>query len=164
MTKERVSQAEAAKRLGLTPQAIGQWAVKPRAPVGMAAGRRVLLWPDFPRWREAELTKEARGTKERPADQKAAIQRKLIADTVLAELLVAEKEGTLVAASVVEATVGGMADRVRAVLVNVPSNYSLHLERAGVDPLVGQTVLTKIADDLTEALRGVVDDIDDPES
>jgi hypothetical protein len=55
--KEEYTQAEAADRLGITPQALGVWARKPGAPVVTRKGRPFCVWPDFPRWREAELEK-----------------------------------------------------------------------------------------------------------
>lgn len=159
---EKVSQADAAKRLGLTPNAIGQWAVRPGAPVEMAGSRRVLLWPAFPRWRESELRKEGR-TDGRPESEKEAIRRKLVADAVMAELNVAQKEGELIAVQVHEAVVGDLCDRLRAVIVNMAGNYLVDLERLGVTPQAGQAVLEKIAADLTGCLRRVADDIETSE-
>lgn len=163
MSKERVQQSEGARRLGLTPQAIGLWAVRPGAPTSSIKGKRLLIWPDFPRWRETELKREARGVG-RPEDQKAAQKRKMIADAVLAELMVAEKEGALIALSVHEDVVGEIGARFLSVIQNFPSNYLIDLEKAGVDPAKGQAVLEKIAGDLTGCLRASVDDFDDDDS
>lgn len=163
LSRERVTQSEGAKRLGITPQAIGQWAVRPGAPAELKNGKRVLFWPDFPRWREAEIKREARGVG-RPEDEAAAQKRKLIADAVLAELAVAEKEGALIALQVHEDVVEELGARLLSVIQNFPSNYLVDLERAGIEPAKGQAVLEKIAADLTGCLRASVDDFDDPES
>lgn len=139
------------------------WAVRAGAPVASVKGKRLLVWPDFPRWREGEIKKESR-VRERPEDERDALRRKMIADAVLAELAVAEKEGVLIALQVHEEVFGEVCDRLRAALTNAPSNYLVDLERAGVDAAVAQRVLEKIADDLTGCLRAVVDDFDDSES
>lgn len=51
--------AEAHRRLGLTAQAIGMWARRPGAPVRVDGRKVWLRWPDFARWREQELAKQA---------------------------------------------------------------------------------------------------------
>lgn len=163
MSKERVQQSEGAKRLGISPQAIGMWAVRPGAPVELVKGKRVLIWPDFPRWREAEIKREARGT-DRPKDQEAAQKRKMIADAVLAELAVAEKEGALIATEVHEQVVGEIGARFLGVIQNLSSSYLVDLEEAGVEPTKAQAVLDKIAADLTGCLRASVDDFDSDDS
>ncbi len=49
----------AAERLGLTAQAIGQWTIKPGAPVRREGSRVWVRFPDFARWREQELARQA---------------------------------------------------------------------------------------------------------
>ena len=46
---------DAGKRLGLTHQAVGTWSSRPGAPIETVAGKRLLVWPDFPRWRDEQL-------------------------------------------------------------------------------------------------------------
>jgi hypothetical protein len=58
--KEEVPQAEAAYRLGITPQALGMWAKRAHAPVILRRGKPICLWPDFPRWRDAERERQIR--------------------------------------------------------------------------------------------------------
>lgn len=61
MPKQKKTTAEAADGVGITPQALGKWASRPGAPVETAKnGERVYLWPDFPRWREQELVRQAK--------------------------------------------------------------------------------------------------------
>jgi phage terminase Nu1 subunit (DNA packaging protein) len=105
----------------------------------------------------AVATAVAELERRRPADLEEARRRKLVAEAVLAEIAVREKEGELVPADVHQDVVGQMAERLRAVCINAPSNYALMLERVGVDPATAQQVLEQIAEDLTRALRGAAD-------
>src|SRR5690606_18180724 len=88
------------------------------------------------------------------ADAKLAKTR---GEARLIEIEIAEQEGRLVPVEDVEAVGAEIGDRLRAVLINMPSNYILHLERAGVAPEQGQAVLEEIAEELTRALRGAVE-------
>lgn len=54
-----ISATDGAKRLGLTAQAVGQWASRPGAPARKIGTRVWLRWPDFARWRETELCRTA---------------------------------------------------------------------------------------------------------
>ncbi|MFN2327013.1 MAG: hypothetical protein ABR551_14205, partial [Gemmatimonadales bacterium] len=90
--------------------------------------------------------------------------REQIARAVLAEIAVAEKEGAVIATEAHTEVVSELAERLRAAIVNIPSNYGVDLERAGVDPAKAQGILERLATNLTQRLREVVDDDDDPES
>lgn len=161
--RERYLQAEAARRLGISPQAIGMWTNRPGVPVERVGKKVYYLWPDFPRWRDAEIARKIREearANDRPGDLVEAEKRQAIANAVLAELKVAEKEGELVSVQILDEQVGGLCDRLMAGVRNIPSNYLVDLERAGVEPAVGQKILEKIAADLTGTLRNVVDDDD----
>ena len=92
---------------------------------------------------------------------KEARDLRTINESKLIAMDLAEREGKLVTVEDVEAVVGEIGDRLRAVLINLPSNYVLHLERAGVLPEKGQAVLEEIAEELTRALRGAVEEMDD---
>ncbi len=55
----KIRGSEGARRLGLTLQAIGQWASRPGAPAERVGTALWLYWPSFPRWREQELQRQA---------------------------------------------------------------------------------------------------------
>ena len=55
-----LTQQAVADKLGLTPQAVGVWAVKPGCPTKQNGKGRLLLYPDFARWREKELRRQER--------------------------------------------------------------------------------------------------------
>lgn len=160
--QERVGIVEAAKRLGLTHQALGQWAARPGAPIELRDGKRYCLWPTFPRWREFERDRALREKKQDPpADTKEARQRLLVAEVTMAEIDAARAEGKLIPVEDLEAVVAELGERLRAALINLPSNYQLDLERAGVAPEAAQEVLERIAEDLTRSLRETVAEMDE---
>ncbi len=154
MKQELKTQSEAAHALGVSPQAVGMLCKQPGAPTKAKDGKRFLLWPQFPEWYHAKLRAEGRErAKEKPKDLAEAMKRQQFAETQLLEMEVAEKEGKLITAEDHEAVTGEMADRLRATLVNLPSNHLLDLERAGVAPEVAQGILERIAEELTRCLR-----------
>lgn len=113
--KESVTQSEAAKRLGMTPQALGMWAAKSGAPV-IAAGRlRRCLWPDFPIWYRESLIKSRRGP-EPPSGRAESEARQESAKAQLLELKLAEQQGRLMTTDHYRRVVGEAFDRVTAQL------------------------------------------------
>lgn len=92
---------------------------------------------------------------------KQARDRRTIIESKLIEMDLAEREGRLVTVEDVDAVGAEIGDRLRAVLINLPSNYTLHLERAGVAPEKGQAVLEEIAEEMTRSLRGAAEELDD---
>jgi len=121
--KELVTNSEAARRLGMTPVSIGQWAAKPGCPTNGVGAKRRLVWPDFPKWRDQELARQIRAeAKEsaRPADLEEAKARKMAAEAELAELELAKARGDLI--TVDDAVKGAekLFERLRARLIAVP--------------------------------------------
>lgn len=104
---------EAARRLGMTAQAMGQWAIRPGAPVRLVGRRREYQWPAFPRWRERELTRQARD-EARPRDRNEAEERLAAARAQLAEIELEEKRGSVCTRDQYDAAVGAVYERVRA--------------------------------------------------
>jgi len=119
--------ADAAKQLGLTNQAIGQWCAKPGAPV-RKDGRKVWVqWPDFARWREKELTDQAK----KDSKQDEFYKRRQAAETRTAEIAVeraelalARERGECVAVEDYEAALGTVIDRLTARLRAMPVRLS----------------------------------------
>lgn len=157
-----MSQKVLAAALGLTPRQIHNL-VALGLPREVNGGRAEYPWPAALRW-YVTYREEAAAKRAAPDNADDAKVRKLIAEARLAEITVAEKESTLVPAATLDAVVGELAERLRAVLINIPSQYGLDLERAGVPPAAAQEVLEDIAESLTRALRATPDEIleDDP--
>jgi terminase small subunit / prophage DNA-packing protein len=117
-------------------------------------------------WREERAARKALAATEstRPADFEEARTRKMAAEAQLAEIEVAEKQGQVVPIAVLESEVAAIGSRLRAVLINTPSNYTVHLERAGISAAAAQDVLERLSEELTRALRKPIDDLpDEPE-
>lgn len=97
----------------MTAQALGVWAVRPDAPVRLRGRRREYQWPAFPRWRERELTRQARD-EARPKDRNEAEERLASAKAQLAEVELEEAKHNTCTREQHEAAVGALLERVRA--------------------------------------------------
>lgn len=107
--------SEAAERLGLTPQGLGQYAKRPGAP-SRVDGRNVFVqWPAFARWREEQIAAAAQ-----PADLDSARARKANAEAEIAELELAKARGQMVTVADYERALGVMCDRFVARLRALP--------------------------------------------
>lgn len=159
-----VSATQLAELYGVDDRTITNWVNEdPACPSAKRKRLRVFDTVAVAEWFAERRARQAvaKVQKQAPTDEKDARRRKLMAEAILAEIAVREKEGELIPADVHEDVCGQLADRMRAVCINAPSNYSLDLERAGVPAAQAQELLEKIADDLTRALRGVVDQVVD---
>ncbi len=118
-----ISAADAAKRLFLTQQSIGMWCARPGAPVRKDGTRVLVRWPEFLRWREEELVKQAKADSA-PVSLDDARSRKLNAEAELAELEVAKARGEFVAVADYEAALARVCDRLAARLRALPVRLS----------------------------------------
>lgn len=149
---EEVTQAEAAKRLGITPQALGVWTRRPGAPVVLRKGRPMCIWPDFPRWRDAERERQVR----QESKPDSAVNAELRYETARAtkmEMEVAVLERTLVPADETAEKVGAVLGGVRSQILNLPQR--LAPEMVGVKSI--QEARAKLDDGVAgvlEALSG----------
>jgi hypothetical protein len=117
---EEVSMAEAARRLGMTPQSVGMYSKRPDAPVRLKDGRFYCLWPAFPVWYRQELQ---RG-REKPSGLEESRARKLAAEAELAELDLSERRGELLSTSVVRAGMQDIVTRLRGQVLALPSRFA----------------------------------------
>jgi phage terminase Nu1 subunit (DNA packaging protein) len=126
---DEIRAAEAAARLGLTAQAIGQWAAKSGAPVRKDGTALWLKWPAFARWREEQQVKNALAELAPTVSLDEARTRKALAEAELAELDVAKARGEFVSVADFEAALARVLDRLMARLRAMP----LRLSHLGVD-------------------------------
>ncbi len=153
MTAEKITQAEAARRLGMTPQALGLWARRSGAPVEVdARGRSRCLWPAFPRW-YADQREEAGRAKARPRDQEQVRLRRELAEAELREFELAERRGQLVRADQVTGILADAFGRVASKLKHLPRAIALNVM---ADTIAGREAqATRLVDEvMTELAAG----------
>jgi len=110
----------------MTPQALGRWASRPGAPVELVKGKPWCVWPDFPKWRDAETAAQIR-KESSPGDFEEARTRKMAAEAELAEMELARERGELVAVVDVGARLARVLERVRARFVAFPGKLAPRL-------------------------------------
>ena len=160
---ELVSQRRVASALGVTTREVYNLRQK-GLPTRGADGKITYPLDECIQWYVRYREELAKGTKAATAAEvEQARDARTIAESKLIEMDLAEREGKLVTVEDVEAVVGEIGDRLRAGLINLPSNYILHMERAGVAPEQGQAILEEIAAELTRSLRGAAEEVDDNE-
>lgn len=159
---EHYSQTEAAVALGLSTAGIGMLLRQPGVPSAIRGGRRVVPWPEFAHWYHAKVRSEGRGWGSKPDDLKEIDKRQRVAELALVEIEAATATGRVITVEHHVAVVTEMAERLRATLINLPSDYQLDLERAGVAPDVAQAVLGRIADEVTGSLREAAEHLGAP--
>lgn len=156
----RLNATELADFYGVDPKTVTNWLnEKPACPSRKVSGRRVFDSVAVAEWHRERLTRQIK--KAEPANLDTLRAEKVQEEIRLLRIEAAKLEGALLPEEVVDRVVGELADRMRAILVNVPGSHSLTLERAGVAATVAQQVLEQIAEELTTALRSTVEDWDD---
>lgn len=136
MPSERVTQAAAARRLGISKQALGKWATRPGAPVVHDAGQLLCLWPEFPRWREAERDRTSRA-EQRPRSLEVARARLTAARAEREELSLRRERGELMTVAEWERALSDAYARVRSKLLALPNIFATRV--------VGETVAERVA-------------------
>lgn len=119
-----ISAVEAADKLGMTAQAVGQWASRPNAPAVKQGTRVYVQWPGFARWREQELVRQAKAEVAPTVSLDEARTRKALAEAELAEMELAVRRGDFVAVSDYEAALARVLDRLMARLRAMPVRLS----------------------------------------
>lgn len=157
-SKPHISQKELADRLGITTRSVRDLVLKglPKEGEGPSAKHP---WPEARIWYNAYLERLAE-ERYRPTDLDALRARKLEADARLAEIEVAKAEQELVPFEMHERRLGAICDRLRGVLMTIPSKYLSAIQVSRTD-LEAQSVGETIRDDTLRALQGVSESIDD---
>lgn len=143
---------EAGKRLGISAQAVGMWAKRPGAPVVEVKGKPRLVWPDFPRWREKELERQAK-TEAAPTTFDEAKTRKIAAEAELAELELAKERGSLIPIALHGERLAKILERVRARLVAIPGKVAPRLVGVASATEAQAMVNEAVAESLEELSR-----------
>jgi len=124
-TSYEILASECARRLGITQQSVGAWAVRPGAPARADGTNVYVQWPAFARWREQERVRQAK-EEAAPLSLIEAQTRRAVAQAKEAELDLAEREGQLVTVADYETALGRLLDRLMARLRAVPVRLAHH--------------------------------------
>lgn len=114
------------------------------------------------RWHSERAARNAIADRDRatPSNITELRARRDLAQTRLLEIDLALRESELIPMEVHKDTVVEICNRLRAVLINIPSAHALTLERAGMPAADAQKVLEDMAESLTTALRGTADEME----
>lgn len=155
-----ISQKELAERLSLSTRQVRNLEDKRVLEPISEDGKKRYPWPESSRaYVDFKIHEGLRRAETTAADEWE--RRHEAADARLAEIKVEKEEGRLIPLETHTDVVGETADRLTAVIQNIPSNFTLYLERAGLSPADSQSVLEQLAQELMRALRGVADDLAD---
>jgi hypothetical protein len=157
--EEWVPATEAARRIGVTAQALGHWVTKAtetrKTVVRLRGGRYEYKWPDFPRWRESELVIAGRSQEEAESRR-----RKLAAEAEMAEMELAQMRGDVVTVADSVRETNMTLDRLRAKLVNLPGKWAPTM--VGCRTIADATAkLDDAIGELMAELSGVTDDFEE---
>jgi phage terminase Nu1 subunit (DNA packaging protein) len=155
---EKVTRKEIATILGVDERSITNYAQEgmPRSVKGKNVWyplRSCIAWYIE---REKKAAREGKGLSELDA----ARARKAIADAHVAELKAAEEEGRLIPVETHTRRLEAICDRLRSVLMVVPSKYIGRVLSARTD-LDAQTVGEEIRDETLRGLQAIGDELED---
>ena len=153
----------AGDRLGLTRQAIGQWAQKPGAPVTTKNGTTLVLWPAFARWREKELVGSAIRSAAPSVSLDEARTRKALADAERSELTAAKQRNELAPVAEMDAAVERLASAVRDEVRGLRSRFTTAIVGLA-NPIEAAAVLDQMETQILGALaKAATEDVDEPD-
>lgn len=110
---------------------------------------------------QAYIAHKKESEKPEAEDQlKALRERKLRAEVRAAEIEVDEAEGRLIPLETHEVRIGAICDRLRSLLMTVPSKYLARIQVAKTE-LEAQAVGEQIRDEALRALQGTSNDVDE---
>lgn len=156
--RKSVNQKELAERLGISAKWVRDLEKKGLPKDGEGHGA-TYPWPEAREWYNDHIRALER-KKEPEDDLKKLRLRKMQAEVAAAELSNAEAEGRVVPFEIHEQRVGAVFDRLRAIIMTIPSKYLGAMQRART-PLEASTVGEQIRDDLLRAFRGTAEELDE---
>lgn len=158
--KESLKQKVLADRLGITGRHVRNLVLEgmPKDGEGPTATHP---WPECRIWYDNYLRAQER--KKQPDDDSAELRRRqLIAQVKRAELDLKEAEAEVIPHKTHEIRVGAICDRIRRVLMTVPSKYLSRIQVARTE-LEAQAVGEQIRDETLLALQGTAGEVEDDE-
>jgi phage terminase Nu1 subunit (DNA packaging protein) len=169
MSQLELTKAQLVDRFGESAKQVERYVAEGMPCTGTGVVRR-FPWPEVRNWRDSRVERmawEAAEKKWKPAgddEVKLARDQRTIAENKMIQIDLAEREGRVITTAHHEAVCSELGERLRAVLINLPGNYSLDLERLGVPVEKAQEVLERIAADVTSKLRDAAEEMEDDDS
>lgn len=155
---KNISQKDLGERLGITTRQVRNL-VFDGMPKDGEGPKATHPWPESRDWYNGYIRQQER--KKQPEDDlKDLRKRKFVAEVRKAELEIEEAEGRVVRYEVVELRLGAICDRLRNLLMTVPSKFLSRIQVTRTD-LEAQAVGEQIRDELLRALQGTAHDVDD---
>lgn len=153
-----VSQKELSSRLGITQRHIRNLVLEGLPKIGEGNGA-THPWPESRDWYNEYIRQQER--KKQPEDDlKELRRRKFVAEVRMAEIGVEEADGRLIPLSLHETRIAAICDRLRAVLMTIPSKFLSRIQVARTD-LEAQAVGEQIRDETLRAVQGTSEDVED---
>lgn len=164
MSQKRLKKAEAVDLLGISPKQLERY-VSEGMPCTGTGAKRVFSWPQIRHWRDKRLIAQGEARVEAKHAKRPAISldearlRKETAEAQLKEIALAEAEGRLIPLEMHERRYGAACDRLRAVLMAIPSRYLGRIQQAREDA-DAHALGEAIRDETLRALLETADDGD----
>lgn len=145
---------------GVDRRTISKWlCASPPVPSRLEKKIRVFDTVEVFAWFTERAVRRAISGRDRATPPTEARLRGDLARTKLIELELAVREGKLISLEAHKDAAGEIGNRIRAVLINIPSKYAHRLEQSGVSATDAERALIELAEDITVELRGVADDM-----
>ena len=155
---KNISQKDLGERLGITTRQIRNL-VFDGMPKDGEGPKATHPWPESRDWYNTYIRAQER--KKQPEDDlKDLRKRKFVAEVRKAEIEVEEADGRLIPFDVHEKRIAGICDRLRGILMTVPSKFLSRIQVTRTD-LEAQACGEHIRDELLRALQGTAAEIDD---
>jgi phage terminase Nu1 subunit (DNA packaging protein) len=165
MSRARLTKAQAAEKLGVSPKSIERHAAAGMPYTGTGAKRRY-PWPEIRAWRDKLLIAQGRAQAEAKLERRPPVSldearlRKETAEAQLKEIALAEAEGKLIPVTMHEQRYAAACDRLRSALMAIPSKYLGRIQQTRTDA-EAHSVGEAIRDETLRALSGLSHDSDD---
>ena len=160
--REELTQTEAAARLTITTRQLRR--IPDEFTGRLKSGK--YPWPEcqkgYIRFKQQDELRRRGHSETRASEYEAARARKVAAQARLAELEVALRESELIPIAVFREVIAEVADRVMGFLKNIPGAWPPQLTSID-DPREIARILRGLVDEAAEEVRGVVDELLDPE-
>jgi len=151
------------EQYGIDRRTVSKWlCASPPCPSALEKKVRVFDTVEVFEWFTARAVRKAINDRDRatPANVTEIRLRYDEARTKLTEIELAVREAKLVPLQTLKDDIAEVCNRLRAALINIPSNFGPQLEQCGMSATDAERLLIDLADSITADLRGTADDME----